>query len=425
MANSSSRSVSARGLAFLAIALTMLGNHYVYDSLGPVAGLLSTQLGFSDLQIGSLNGIYSLPNIVLVLLGGILIDRHGGRRVMLWTATLCLLGAIITAVGSKFPVMALGRLLFGVGAETLAVAVLAALSAWFRGSHLALCVGATMSISRLGSYLADRSPTFAHSLYDHGWQMPLWLAAGFAALSLFGVIAYGVVEGPESKNKPQVARHTRTPIEWRSLFRFPAQYWCLIGLCVAFYSAIFPFRSTFAIKYFQQARGLALEDASRMNSVVFLTAIFATPVFGWLVDRIGRPSLLLVVGSLLLPLSFLFFASSDINLVLPTALLGVSYSLIPAVLWPSVSRCVPTVHLGTAYGLMVMLQNTGLTLSNVVAGHLNDVAHASALHPKGYASMLWFFGILGLVGFFFAVFLKWVGGGIESSTRFSETAITQ
>src|SRR3954469_15061059 len=104
---------------FLAISLASVGNYYVYDSIGPVADLLSSQLGFSDTQIGTLNAIYSLPNIFLVLVGGMLCDRFSARLVAVVTAAICLLGAILTALGSHFPVMAAGRLLFGLGAESM------------------------------------------------------------------------------------------------------------------------------------------------------------------------------------------------------------------------------------------------------------------------------------------------------------------
>jgi predicted MFS family arabinose efflux permease len=85
--------------------------------------------------------------------------------------------------------------------------------------------------------------------------------------------------------------------------------------------------------------------------------------------------------------------------------LGVSFALVPAVLWPSVARHVAADQLGTAYGLMTMLQNVGLTLANVIVGYLNDSGNANAAHVQGYAAMLWFFGLLSLAGFLFAVLL--------------------
>lgn len=403
--NRRSPSIGARALMFVATGLAMLGNYYVYDSIGPVADLLARQLGFSDAQIGSLNAVYSLPNVFLVLVGGVLVDRFSARLVVFWTTVICLAGAVLTALGSYFPVMVLGRFLFGVGAETLAVATLVALAQWFLGRSFALCMALNISLARLGSYLADRSPSFARSLYEQGWQSALWLATGFAVLSLLGASVYWLVDRREAKRGTLAIAPPSERIDWRNLLHFRAEYWYIVGVCVAFYAVIFPFRSTFAIKYLQHAHGLSLQDASRINSYVFLAAVIATPLFGFLVDRIGRHAILLVAGSLLLPLSFLFLMSGNVSLWISTALLGVSFSLVPAVLWPSVARHVAADQLGTAYGLMTMLQNAGLTLANVIVGYLNDSGNASAAHAQGYAAMLWFFGLLSLLGFIFAVLL--------------------
>lgn len=391
---------------FVAVAIAMLGNYYVYDSIGPVADLLARQLGFSDTQIGSLNAIYSLPNIFLVLLGGVLVDRFTARAVVLWTAAICLGGALVTVLGSLFPVMVLGRLLFGIGAETMIVGITVALAQWFGGRLFALFLALNLSLARLGSYLADRSPSFAHGLYAQGWQAPLWLAAGFAALALAGAYGYWLVDRREAGRGTLALAPAGERIEWRDLLRFRAEYWYIVGLCVTFYSVIFPFRSTFAIKYFQHAHGLPLDVASRMNSYVFLAAVFATPIFGLLTDRTGRHALLMLLGVLPLPLSFLFLAGENVNLWIATSLLGVSFSLVPAVLWPAVARYVAAEQLGTAYGLMTMLQNIGLTLANLIAGYLNDLGGAGAENPQGYTPMLWFFGGLSAAGFVFAVLLQ-------------------
>ena len=91
--NTSSIDTSVYGWWILALtSLLMFGNYYVYDAIGPVASQLESELGFTDAQIGSLNAIYSLPNIFLVLVGGIIIDRFGAARVAMWTTALCLAG---------------------------------------------------------------------------------------------------------------------------------------------------------------------------------------------------------------------------------------------------------------------------------------------------------------------------------------------
>lgn len=384
----------------------MFGNYYVYDSIGPVADLLQKDLGFTDTQIGTLNAIYSFPNIVMVLVGGVLVDRFGARRATLAFTMVCLLGALLTAVGDRFWVMAAGRLLFGLGAESMIVAITTALGQWFKGTELGLAFGLNLSIARAGSYCADLSPTLAKPLYDQGWQPPLWLAAGVAATSLVAAFAYWAVDRRLER------RHTidRPPLServvWSDLFRFNGSFWLVVGLCVTFYSVIFPFRSTFAIKYFQHAHGLPLEEASLMNSHVFLAAIFATPAFGLLVDFTARRALYMVFGSLLLPLTFVILMGTHLSLWVTTVLLGISFSLVPAVLWPAVAYLVEARRLGTAYGLMTMLQNIGLTICNLAAGWINDRAGASETNPAGYDGMLWFFLTLSCLGFVFAVLLR-------------------
>jgi MFS family permease len=392
-------SFAAQALMYGAVAAVMLGNYYAYDSIGPVAEQLSRELHFSDTQIGTLNAIYSLPNVFLVVIGGVLVDRFSARRLSLATTALCLVGAIVTALGARFPVMAIGRLLFGIGSETLCVAILVALAQWFSGRYFALLLAVNLSLARLGSYLADRSPSFASDLYARGWQGPLWLAAGFAVLSFAGAVVYFYVDQRESERGTLALPPPSERFDWRHLLNFRAEYWLLVAVCVAFFSVIFPFRSTFAIKYLQEAQGLTLAQAGTLNSYVFLAAVFATPLFGLLLDRIGRNTLLLAAGAALLPLSFLVLGVMSGAAGLSTALLGVSFSFLPAILWPSVVRYAAPEHLGTAYGLMTTLQNFGLFAANLVAGYLNDAYGASAANPGGYTPMLWFFGLLSLSAF--------------------------
>ncbi len=403
-------SMAAMVAMFVATALAMIGNYYVYDSIGPVAELLSRQLGYSDTQIGTLNAVYSLPNIVMVLIGGVLVDRYSARVVTLATTMICFLGAVLTAFGADFPMMVAGRLLFGLGAETMIVAITVALAQWFAGRYFALLFALNITFARLGSYLADRSPSFASDLYSQGWQPPLWLAAGFAAMAVAGAIVYWLVDRREAARGTLAIAPPGDRFEWRSLLRFRSEYWLIVAICVTFYSVIFPFRSTFSIKYFQEAHGLTLEAASTLNSYVFLAAMFATPAFGLLVDRVGRHAPLLTLGALALPASFAMLAlPGNAALVGATILIGVSFSLVPAVLWPAVPRYAAAEQLGTAYGLMTALQQTGVFLANIIAGSINDASGASAANPAGYDGMLWFFGTISLAAFVSALLL-WTRG---------------
>jgi MFS family permease len=386
------------------LSLVMFGNYYVYDAVGPVAEQLERELGFSDIQIGWLNAIYSVPNIFLVLVGGIIVDRFGASRIMVITTAICLAGAILTAASGEFTTMVSGRFLFGIGAETMLVAATVAIGMWFAKAGVAFAMALSLSVARFGSYTADVSPVWASPAYDQGWQAPLILAAGLAGLSLLAAVIYWYVDKVHAPPLPQSAGDSER-VRWRDALMFNRSYWYILGLTVLFYAVIFPFRSTFAIKYFQHAHDLNLASAATINSYVFLAAVFATPLFGWISDRYGHRATMMVFGSLLLPLSFIGLGISSWGLWVSTVLLGISFSLIPAVLWPSVVKLVAAERLGTAYGLLFMLQNLGMAAANVFAGWLNDLNDAGAANPAGYVPMLMFFAVLAVLAFVFSLAL--------------------
>jgi MFS family permease len=401
------------------ISVVIAGNYYAYDSIAPVADLLRTERGLSQTQIGLLNAVFSLPNIFLALAGGILIDRYGPARVALWTATLCCVGTILTAIGSPFGLMVLGRLLFGVGEETLYIALLAGLAQWFSAAGTALAMSLFFSLARVGSYAADISPRWAHSLYERGSESPLWLAAALTGVSLAAAITYAYLDS-KARRATAGAAPAHERVTWSDIRKFDRSYWYILALNVLFASVFFPFRSTFAIEYFQDAKGLTLQAAGLVNSWVFFAAIFATPLFGFVADRLGHRALMMTVGTLMLPLTFVVLGATNWSLWISTALMGLSFSVVPAVIWPSTAMLVGPSRLGTAYGLVNVLQNVGLAVCNMAAGWLNDAAGAGPQNPAGFDGMLWFFGVLGFVAFAF-IALLWrrelgpFGRGLESA----------
>ena len=397
---------SWRWAVLVAISVAMFGNYYAYDSIGPLAESLQRLLGYSDTQIGTLNAIYSFPNILMVLIGGVIVDRIGTRKSTLLFALICFVGSVLTAISPSFPVMAAGRLVFGLGAESMIVAITVAIGQWFVGRQLGFAFGVNLSIARAGSYGADMSTTWAKPLYDAGWQQPLWLAAGFGAIMVVGAAVYYWLESAAEKRFTLTQPAPTERVVFADLWRFDRSYWYIVGLCVTFYSVIFPFRSTFAIKYFQHAHGLDLQQAGTLNGYVFLAAIFATPLFGLMVDRTGRRALFMALGSFLLFAVFPLLAFTQANLWISTAFIGVAFSLVPAVLWPAVPYLVAPSRLGTAYGLMTMVQNIGMMTVNLTAGGLNDANNAGADNPAGYTPMLWMFMALSLFGFLFAALLR-------------------
>jgi MFS family permease len=411
-----------RWMVLVFVSLAMFGNYYVYDALSPVADLLAKAppigLSFSDDNIGLLQAIYSFPNIFTVLIGGVLIDRIGLRRSTMIFGILCLIGPVITVASPHLWVMAAGRLVFGMGAESLVVAVTAALARWFRGKELSFAFGINLMIARLGSFAALNSPTWAKPAFVN-WRYPFLIAVGVSTLCVVGAIIYWIMEVYAERNY-ELGTASTDKVVFADLFKFGRSYWYIVALCVVFYSAIFPFQ-TFAVKFFIDAHGASRELGGFLSSMLTLFAMFATPLFGLMVDRVGKRALLMMFGSVLLIPVYLIMAYSSVSLFVPMAIMGVAFSLIPAVMWPSVSYIVDQGKLGTAYGLMTMIQNIGLFGFNLLIGHENTVMNASAQNPGGYNLGMWTFSVLGLLGVAFAYLLHQretgpQGHGLETIT---------
>ena len=395
---------SYRWIVLVALSLAMFGNYYPYDAVAPVADLLASQLGFTDEQIGSLYSVYSVAAVVVLLAGGYVIDRYGTKLSLFAFGVICLVAGIVTALSPDIRVMLVGRFLLGVGSEPLIVAVTTALAKWFKGKELSFAFGLNLTIARLGSVAADNSPTWAGRLYGD-WQSPLVLAAVISALCVVGAAANWLLEKRAERNYHLGEQEATDKLVLRDLYQFDRAYWYIVGLCVVFYSAIFPFRA-FAIKYFIEAHGATREAAGFLNSVLPLSAMVATPLFGLFVDRIGRRALLMTFAALLLLPSFLVLGYTTISLFVPVAMLGISFSLIPAVMWPSVAYIVPQRRLGSAYALMTLCQQLGVAAVPWLIGRANDALGAGPANPGGYSGMIWILTALASAGLLFA-FLLW------------------
>ncbi len=413
-----------RWLVLIFVSLAMFGSYYAYDALSPLADVLKQQLGFTDLNIGFLQAIYSFPNKFTVLIGGVIIDRIGLRKALMIFAVLSFIGPAITAATAHLSVMAIGRLIFGMGAESLNVAVVTALARWFRGKELSFAFGLNLTASRLGTFAALNSPTWARSAYAN-WREPFLIAVGFSAFCVVGAAVYWVLE-ERAEKKYHLGDISTDKVVFADLWKFGVSYWLIVALCVVFYSAIFPFQ-TFAVKFFMEAHGTSREFGGFLSSMLTLFAMIATPLFGLWVDRIGKRALLMMFGSMLLIPVYLMMAYTQVNLYIPMAMMGVAFSLIPAVMWPSVAYIVDQSKLGTAYGLMTMIQNIGLFGLNLLVGWANNYSGADASNPAGYRLGMWIFSALGILGVIFAFLLRQRelgphGHGLETITTAKSAA---
>jgi MFS family permease len=432
------------------MSLIIFANYYLYDCFSTLKGTLQTELGASSTDWALIRNFYNVPNtfLFMALLGGIFLDRFGIRRTGFVFTMLCGLGGIITAygvsdlfrgggpgydlMGSFLPayspelkMMMLGRLLFGLGAETQIVLLNKVLAKWFMGKELALAFGINLGVARVGSALGmSLSPRIAESM---GFNSALWLGAVVMLSGLILFLVYMSMDARDEKRRgggkgaaalaPDEEFHLKDLV---SLITNKS-YLFIILLCATFYAVVFPFQDYLA-DLLKHKYGYAEVTAGDFTSLIPWGAAIFTILFGALVDRKGWRATLMIAGAALLLASHLSFALTGITPWLLVPLFGIAFSLVPAAMWPAVALIVEERKLGTAYGLMTWMQNLWWWGMALVAGWVLDVTNPDVTAETlkagtgvyDYTATMLTFSALGVVALLVAVGLKVVDARVDT-----------
>jgi MFS family permease len=406
-----------RFTVLLFVSVLTFGSYFAYDSVGAIAPTLIQELHLGREAIGQMYTLYSVAAILSVFIGGLLIDKIGTRKASLLFSILVTLGAAIVALSHDVWVLFVGRFIFGWGSESLVVAQSSIFARWFKGKELALSFGIGLTISRLGTLFSFNTEALIAE-YFQNFHYALWAAVLFCALSLLANFVYIVLDKRAERTLGLTEEGAGDKIVLSDVKKFSPSFWYVTLLCVTFYSAIFPFTSL-STDFFHDKWGLPLtangeggffyqvfENILHMFStaggtttiIIFASMVFA-PFFGRIVDKFGHRATMMVFGSLLMVPAFLLMGFTMIAPAIPMIVLGVSFVLVPAAMWPSIPLIVEKNKVGTAFGLMTMIQNIGLALFPWLNGLLRDVTQT-------YTASMLMFACLGFVGLVFALLLR-------------------
>ncbi len=386
-----------RWFVLFIMGLVIFGSYYAYDAISPIADFIMKGLNISRAQYGLFFSVYSLPNFIMVLLGGILLDIIGIRKAGILFAALCTAGVFLTAAGPTFLVMLAGRFLYGLGSESLIITMDKIISKWFRGKELSLAFGLNITIARLGTFAALNSAARIQA-WSGSWRLAIWVSAiiMFVSFALF-LIYSGIDKAKEKyfvKEKEEIEKFV-----FQDVYKFGPPYWYVSLLCMTFYSAIFPF-TAFSTVFLQTKFGLTAVQGGFYTSLVITGSMIFTPIFGLVVDKIGKRATMMIVGSLMLIPAHLTLGLTYVHPAIPMIILGISFSLVPAAMWPSIPIMIEEKRLGTAFGLMTLIQNIGLTVFPWLAGKITDLSGGD------YTNTMLMFASLGVIGAIFSILLK-------------------
>ncbi len=428
-------SVVARWTALVLVASMMFFAYMFVDVMSPLKSLIEQARGWDSTTFGTYAASEYFLNVFVFFLifAGIILDKMGIRFTGLLSAGLMVAGASIKFVGisewfqatelcawldswwTAFPgsakMASLGFMIFGCGCEMAGTTVSKAIAKWFQGKEMALAMGLEMAIARLGVFAVMWIAPMISNRYEQSIVAPV---AFCTALLMIGMLCYTVFVFMDRKLDRQLItagemkeeKSSDEEFQIRDLGRIfsSKMFWLVALLCVLYYSAIFPFQR-YAPNFLEVTLGIDAESAARLFSCFPVLAMILTPLLGALLDFRGKGATMLVAGAVVMiacHLSFAFvlpmFPSKWLALLLVVTL-GVSFSLVPAALWPSVPKIIDEKVLGSAYCLIFWIQNIGLCLVPLLIGKVLDAT-------GGYTAPMVIFSSFGVLAFIFSFYLK-------------------
>jgi len=433
------------------LALMMFFAYMFVDILSPLQSLLAETKGWDPKAYGTYQGSETFLNVFVFFLifAGIILDKIGVRNTAVLSGVVMVLGAAIkyyavsdAFVGSSldttlqtawnfFPfyegmpsaakMASIGFMIFGCGVEMAGITVSKGIVKWFKGKEMALAMGLEMAIARIGVAAAVIiSPIFAQMGGVPDVSRSVLFCIILLLVGLICFFVYFFMDRKLEKEMGESGEEPEEPFQVKDLGKIFSSgvFWIVALLCVLYYSAIFPFQK-YAINMLQCNLGFSAEQAGFIFSVFPLGAAAITPFLGNFLDRKGKGATMLIFGALLLIICHVVFA-----LVLPAMkgsgvvgpiiaffaiiLLGISFSLVPASLWPSVPKLVDNRLLGSAYAVIFWIQNIGLFVFPMLIGSVLRSVNAGVEDPLqyNYTVPMLIFASCGVVALFLGLTLK-------------------
>lgn len=450
-----------RWTALVLLASAMFFAYIFVDVLSPLQGLLQTQRGWDPDAYGHFAGSEPFLNVFVFFLifAGIILDKMGVRFTAVLSGVVMVLGAAINwyAVTDLFDassaktfmdntlnlpqawwnvtpwydgmpasakLSAIGFMIFGCGAEMAGITVSRGIVKWFTGHEMALAMGIEMAIARIGVAVVMLGSPFLASINPISVSRPVAASLLLVCIGLICFISYGFMDNKLDAQGAEEEKDDPFKVSDIGKILSLRMFWVVALLCVLYYSAIFPFQK-YAINMLQCNLHFTAEQAGQVFFMFPLGAAAVTPFLGNFLDRKGKGASMLILGAVLMIVCHLIFAfvvpttQSVIITLAAIIVLGISFSLVPAALWPSVPKLIDGKLLGSAYALIFWIQNIGLYAFPMIIGSVLKASNPGVTDPLkyNYTVPMVVFASLGVAALFLGLYLKAIdrkgGYGLE------------
>ncbi|MDR2286948.1 MAG: MFS transporter [Prevotellaceae bacterium] len=421
-------SKAVRWTVLLCLAIPMFGSYFFDDMFSMVSQIFNNpkllELNWNSADYGYYGGAYSSLGVFGgLIICGMLLDKWGVRFTGTLFVTLMVCGSMIVTyalspafpgsvvagfvgnmLGFEKPSLATayaGCALFGLGSEIAGVSVTKSIAKWFKGKEMALAMGLQLALARLGTAIALLLAPMV-IVAKQNTPIPLTESNNMSEIGMFlmiiGFVTWFVFIAFDKKSDKQADDKSNNSDDEKFQFSdiwkiLTNKHFILISLlCVFFYCCVNSFKR-FAAAILEprfgevdiSLFGVEFQTSSIMAVLLPVFTIVFTPLFGSTIDNKGKATKWLMVGSVIVLCAHLIIAfAPQIQLFgfAGLSLLGIGYSLVPAAMWPSVTKIIPESKLGTAYSLIFWIQNIGLMLVPVAIGEIFALSESSHTDPK-------------------------------------------
>lgn len=444
----------ARWTALVLLASAMFFCYIFMDVLSPLQQYLQSTKGWDPQAYGRFAGSETFLNVFVFFLifAGIILDKMGVRFTAILSGGVMFVGGFVNyyamtdtfaesglatfmnhfvnlpdtwwnitpfydGMPASAKLSAIGFMIFGCGCEMAGITVSRGIVKWFQGKEMALAMGTEMALARVGVAVVVLGAPFVATFGggEPSVSRPLALGVLLLLIGLISFIVYAFMDKKLETEMGTSGEEKDDPFKLSDLkYIFTSKvFWIVALLCVLYYSAIFPFQK-YAINMLQCNLDKTAQEAGFVFFVFPLGAAAITPVLGNFLDRKGKGATMLIFGALLMIVCHLTFA-----LILPAThsaviayaaiiLLGISFSLVPASLWPSVPKLVDNKLLGSAYAVIFWIQNIGLYAFPMIIGGVLAATNPGVDDPLkyNYTVPMLVFASLGVLALILGITLK-------------------
>lgn len=426
-------SALARWTVLIMVSLTMMFGYFLTDAVAPLKTLLESELHWDSTDFGIFNSGYGWLNVMVLMMivGGIILDKKGPRFTGLMSIAVMFIGACMKyyaiqympvdeaamtfGIKNQVLVAALGYAIFAFGYETVNITATKLLVRWFNGKEVALALGMNVAFARFGTMLAMGAPLAIHE-WTGSISAPILFGTVLLLLGLLTFLVVVMMDKKLDKDIAQVATGDDEKFKISDILSIVKMkaFWFIAILCLVFYVSVMTFQK-FGVQFIGMKFGIDEINAGYLMMVLPIGALFLTPLFGGIYDKKGKGATMMMLGCLMIILVYALFAipslTSVVALIAIVVLLGIAFSLVPSAMWPSVAKIIPQQKLGTAYALIFWVQNIGLAYAPLAIGFIldkycvvNDPTSSTVQYD--YTLPMLLFMTLGAIAMMFALALK-------------------